>query len=172
MMRTNHGPGGQTRILVADLNRTNARTLSAILDRTGYELATAFDGEEAVAKSAEFTPDLFITEPFMGGLSGIEAAAAITAAFPACGVLFLSGDASGSDISKVAPKHLVYSFISRPVPPLDLLGAVAYMLPANNSFGDPAAMSVLDDTIYPRVNRNSSHDQAEVRRPASVAAFA
>jgi CheY-like chemotaxis protein len=141
MMRTNHGYGGQARIPVPDWNRTNACTLSAILDRAGYEVAPAFDGEEAVVESAEFTP---------ARLSGIEAATAITVALPACWVLFLSGDSPSSDISKAAPKHLVYSLIPRPVPPLDLLNAVAYMLPANNSFGDPAAVRALDDTIDPQ----------------------
>jgi two-component system response regulator VicR len=171
-MRTNHGHAGQGRILVADWNRTNARTLSAIMDRTGYEVATDFDGEEAVVKSAEFTPDLFIAEPFMGRLSGIEAATAITVVLPACRVLFLSGDASSSDISKAAPKHLAYSFVPKPVPPLDLLNAVAYMLPLKNSFGDPAAMSALDDSIDLRwAIEISSTTRPCVRRPVSAAAF-
>jgi CheY-like chemotaxis protein len=172
MMRTHYGHAGQPRILVADWDRTNACTLSAILNRAGYEVATAFDGEEAVAKAVSFTPDLFITEPFMGRLSGIDAATAITAALTACRMLFLSGDASSAEISMAAPKHLVYSFISNPVPPLDLLNAVAYMLPAKNSFGDPAAMGALDDTIDPQwAIGMAATTRSGVRRPASAAAF-
>ena len=172
MMRTHYGHAGQARILVADWDRTNAHTISAILDRSGYGVATAFDGEEAVVKAASFTPDLSITEPFMGRLSGMESATAITAALPACRMLFLSGEAPSSDISKAAPKHLVYSFISGSVPPLDLPNAVAYMLPAKNSFGHPAALSALDDTIYPRRAIGVANtNKPRVGRSASAAAF-
>jgi CheY-like chemotaxis protein len=78
-MRKYFGHAGRARILVEGWDQTNALTLSAMMERTGYEVATVFDGEEAVVKAATFTPDLSITEPFMGRLSGIEAATAITA---------------------------------------------------------------------------------------------
>jgi DNA-binding NtrC family response regulator len=147
-MRTHYGHAGQARILVADRDRTNALTLSAILHRIGYDMATALDGEEAVVKAANFTPDLFITEPFLGSLSRMDATTAISAALPACRLLLSSG-ASSSHSSKAARKHLVYSFISNPILPIDRLNAGACKLPAKNSFDDRTAMSVLDDTIAP-----------------------
>lgn len=94
-MRTHHGHAVQARILVADSHRANARTLSAILDRAGHQVVTSFDGEEAVVTAQGFTPDLFITQPFMDRLSGVEAAATvITVALPARRMLFLSRDGS------------------------------------------------------------------------------
>jgi hypothetical protein len=42
MMRTNYGHAGQARIPVADWNRANAGALSAILGRTGSDVAAAF----------------------------------------------------------------------------------------------------------------------------------
>jgi DNA-binding NtrC family response regulator len=149
MMRTHYGHEGQARILVAGRDRTNALTLSAIPHRIGCDMATALDGEEAVVKVANFTPDLFIIEPFLGWLSGMDATTAISAALPACRLLLSSG-ASSSHSSKAARKHLVYSFISNPILlPIDRLNAGACKLPAKNSFDDRTAMSVLDDTIAP-----------------------
>ena len=142
MICTHHGHEGQARILVADWDRTNALTLSAILDRHGYHVATVFNGEDAVAKAATFGPGLLMTEPFMGRLSGIEAAAQITAILPDCRVLFLSNDASSADIATAAPEHLVYSFTSKLLHPLDLLNAVAYLLPAFGSFAERTSMRV------------------------------
>ncbi len=42
MMHANYGHAGQARIPVADWNRTNHCTLSAILGKTGSDVATAF----------------------------------------------------------------------------------------------------------------------------------
>ena len=42
MMHANYGHAGQARIPVADWNRTNHCTLSAILGKTGSDAATAF----------------------------------------------------------------------------------------------------------------------------------
>jgi CheY-like chemotaxis protein len=149
MMRTYHGHEGQTRILVADWDQTNALTLSAILDRTGYEVDTVFNGEDAVVKATTFRPGLFITEPYMGRLSGIEAAAQITAMLPDCKVLVLSNDASSADIATAAPEHLVYSFTSKLLHPLDLLNVVAYLLPAHSSFAERVSMRPFHGAIDP-----------------------
>jgi CheY-like chemotaxis protein len=87
-MRIFFGPAGQARILFEDWDRANALTLSAMTERTGYEVATGFNGEEAVVKAANLTPDLSITKPLMGRLSGLEAATAIAAVHPPSGPCF------------------------------------------------------------------------------------
>jgi CheY-like chemotaxis protein len=147
MTRTWYGNKREARILVVDDNRTIAQTLSAILQEQGYEVATAFSGEEAVAKADGFLPNLLVSDIFMGGMDGIEAATRITAKLPDCRVLFLSGHATMTDVVNAAPDHLVYSFASKPVHPLDLLNAIAYMLPATNTLNDPLAMAMEHEAI-------------------------
>ena len=49
-MRMRFGRQLQTRILVVDDEPTIAVTLAAILEEEGYEVETAFSGEEAFAK--------------------------------------------------------------------------------------------------------------------------
>jgi CheY-like chemotaxis protein len=129
------------RILVVDNDQLIAWTLGAILEEQGYEVATAFSGEEAVAKAPVFVPHLLVSDINMGAMSGVEAAIRITTNFSECKVLFLSGLASNSDILDTAPERLVYSFASKPLPPLDLLSAIAYMLPVLGPLNGAAVAS-------------------------------
>jgi CheY-like chemotaxis protein len=147
MTRTWNGNELQARILVVDDSQTIALTLSAILQEHGYETATAFSGAEAITKAAGFLPDLLVSDVCMGAMNGIEAASRITARLPGCKVLFLSGQASMSDVLNAAPERLVYSFISKPIHPLDLLNAIAYMLPAANPREDAVAMVMEQEAI-------------------------
>ncbi len=141
-MNMNSGSRRQARILVADDDQTLAMTLCAILEEQGYEVATAFSGEEAVTKSTWFIPDLFVSDICMRTMNGVEAATRITAKIPECGVLFLSGLVSITDVVKTAPVRLVYSFASKPLHTLDLLNAIAYKLSAIGTADDSAAMGM------------------------------
>lgn len=160
-MRMRRGHQGQARILVADWDQPHALALAAIVRRMGYEVAIAFSGEEAVELAPAFVPDLLITEVCMGGLDGIAAAAQITATLPDCRVLFLPGETSIEEIFHTAPEQLVYSFTPKPVHPLDLLNAIAYMLSAEWSTDDPAAMAAEHDTIEPDTTESRSARRTE-----------
>ena len=146
-MRTRYGKNTQARILVVDDDKMVALTLSAILQEQGYEVATAFNGKEAIVKAATFFPDLLLSDVNMGAMNGVEAATRITAKLPDCRVLFLSGHASMSDVLDSAPRRLVFSFMSKPVHTLELLNAIAYQLSAINTSDDPAVRAVEDDAV-------------------------
>ena len=158
-MRKRCGNKRQARILVVDDDRTIALTLSEILVERGYKVATAFSGEEAIAQASGFFPDLLLSEVCMDAVNGVEAAATIKAMLPGCRVLLLSGLASASDAMNAAPERLVYSFMSKPLHPLDLLNAIAYMLPTVSTAHDPAAMAV---------DREISLHSAIAMRPAET----
>ena len=133
----------QARILVVDDDKTVAAALRDYLEEQGYEVATALSGEEAIAQASVFIPDLLVSDVCMGELNGVEAATAITEKLPNCRVLFLSGIASMYEVMSTAPQRLVYSFMSKPVHPLDLLNAIAYMVPNIGTMHDSGA-SALD----------------------------
>jgi len=149
----------QAKILVADNDPAIAVTLGAILEQQGYVVATVFSGEEAVAIAEVFSPDLLVSDVYMSGMNGVEAAARITAKLPECRVLFLSGVASMSDVLKAAPKRLVYSFTSKPLHSLDLLNAIAYML---------SAVSTLNDSAGTAAEDHITHRNAMGRTPAKA----
>jgi two-component system cell cycle response regulator len=60
------------RVLVVDDNLFNVKLLEARLQIAAYEVATAFGGEEALAKVAAFKPDLVLLDVMMPGMDGYE----------------------------------------------------------------------------------------------------
>jgi CheY-like chemotaxis protein len=62
------------RVLVADDNRDAALSLSLLLQLSGYETRTAFDGVEAVDVAEEFRPDVVLLDIGMPRLDGYGAA--------------------------------------------------------------------------------------------------
>lgn len=74
------------RILIADDNPENLDILRARLAVHGYEILVAVDGEEALAKATERTPDLILLDVMMPRMDGIEVCRQLktTPPFPSC----------------------------------------------------------------------------------------
>ncbi len=62
------------RILVVDDNRMSADSMAKLLELTGHEAHTAYDGLEAVAAAATFRPDVILLDIGLPKLNGYEAA--------------------------------------------------------------------------------------------------
>ena len=62
------GAGG--RVLVIDDSKTIRRTADTLLTKAGYEVRTAEDGFEALAKLMDFRPDLVFVDIMMPRLDG------------------------------------------------------------------------------------------------------
>ena len=60
------------RVLVVDDNRDAAISLALLLNLTGTEASTAFDGEEALMVATHFDPDLVLLDIGMPKLNGYE----------------------------------------------------------------------------------------------------
>lgn len=60
------------RILIADDNPANVDILSARLESQGYEIVTAFDGADALAKAREQLPDLILLDVMMPKMDGFS----------------------------------------------------------------------------------------------------
>ncbi|MDX1485331.1 MAG: response regulator [Alphaproteobacteria bacterium] len=60
------------RILIADDNPANVDILAARLESQGYEIVTAFDGAEALAKAREQLPDLILLDVMMPKMDGFS----------------------------------------------------------------------------------------------------
>lgn len=70
------GPVKQ-RILVVDDNTDSATSMAMLLKFSGHEVATAFDGHEALAQAAAFTPTVILLDIGLPGLNGYEVARSI-----------------------------------------------------------------------------------------------
>jgi CheY-like chemotaxis protein len=67
-------PVAPRRILVVDDNRDSAGSLAALLELSGNEVRTAYDGLEAVMQTEEFEPDVVLLDIGLPGIDGYEAA--------------------------------------------------------------------------------------------------
>ena len=64
--------GTQRRILVVDDSNTVAWMIERALQAHGYEVFTAFDGEDGLEKARALNPDLIILDIVMPGIDGYE----------------------------------------------------------------------------------------------------
>lgn len=71
------GTGGRAtaglRALVVDDEPPLVRVVSSYLERDGFAVATAGDGERAVVLAREFEPDVIVLDLMLPGIDGIEA---------------------------------------------------------------------------------------------------
>ena len=71
-------------ILVADDDRTIRRNLVLLLRSEGYQTIEAADGDEALAKVAQESPDAVLLDLKMPGRGGLDVLAALEPALPIC----------------------------------------------------------------------------------------
>lgn len=69
-----------------------------ILNRQDYRVNAVFSGEQVVASTAEFRPDVLLSGVVMPGMNCIEAATAILRICPQRHVILFSGQAITADL--------------------------------------------------------------------------
>ena len=91
------------RILLVEDNEMNRDMLSRRLERRGYEVIVAADGEDGVARAQEAAPDLVLMDLSLPGIDGWEATRQLKAApeTKAVPVLALTAHAMAGDREKV-----------------------------------------------------------------------
>lgn len=67
------------RILIAEDHPDNREMLTRRLERRGYEVCTAENGQEAVERAQSLSPDLILMDISMPVMSGLEATRALRA---------------------------------------------------------------------------------------------
>ena len=65
-------------ILLVDDSKTELHFLTELLEKRGYKIRTAEDGEEAMRRLGEETPDLVLMDVVMPGQNGFQLTRAIT----------------------------------------------------------------------------------------------
>src|SRR5262245_56877329 len=119
------------KILVVDDDREILTLLTFMLSRRGYIVETAQDGFSALEKLASSTPDLFIIDIMMPGMSGFELCTRIrerceTAQIP---IIICSADANPENRQRGLAVG-ANDFIPKPVRNADFLLRVAGVLEA------------------------------------------
>lgn len=116
-------------VLVVDDEVVVAETLAKILRLHGYNVVTAYDGEDAIEAALLRPPELVISDVILPGMDGIELGITIRRIFPDCKVILSSGKSHSGDLLEAAlsaGNHFV--FLEKPVSPNLLLAHVSQSL--------------------------------------------
>ena len=118
------------KVLVIDDSKTIRRTAETLLRKQGCEVETANDGFEALAKVAEFRPDLIFVDIMMPRLDGYQTCALIkqNSQFRKTPVIMLS---SKDSIFDKARGRIVGSeeYLTKPFTRDDLIEAIRHFFP-------------------------------------------
>jgi DNA-binding response OmpR family regulator len=117
------------RILVVDDERSIADTLTIILNLSGYDCRSAYDGAEALEAVDSFRPDLIISDVVMPKLDGIELYHRVKTLPNPPAVMLISGNANVHGMVEHEERlgcHL--DVVAKPIPPPELLTLVSRFL--------------------------------------------
>ncbi|MDQ3205717.1 MAG: hybrid sensor histidine kinase/response regulator [Pseudomonadota bacterium] len=118
-------PPNSGRILVVDDQAANLRVVSNLLSRQGYEVITAGNGPDALARFAESSPDLVLLDMIMPGMDGFEVLEALRSETPPLQVpvVFVTA-AQDRDLLLRAFDAGVVDYVTKPFLPEELLARV------------------------------------------------
>ena len=117
---------GNRRVLVIDDNPDMIRTMQALLESEGFDVAVAADGEEALRLQRELPAAVVITDIYMPGKEGLETIYELRKHFPQTKVIVMSGGsrAAGVDYIQVARELGAVKALKKPFAPGELIDAV------------------------------------------------
>ncbi|MEM6531096.1 MAG: ATP-binding protein [Myxococcota bacterium] len=124
--------GGAELVLVAEDNAQVRRLATRILERQGYHVVSAGDGQEALEHARRLTGpvDLLLTDVVMPVMSGRELAERLTAESETTRVLFMSGYAENQIVEQgEIPEGI--ALINKPFTPQQLASKVRDVLDAD-----------------------------------------
>ena len=109
-------------MLVIDDEKIIADTLTAILNMSGFEALTAYNGEEALRAQPPHCPDVVLTDVRMPGRNGIETGKELQRRCPEIRVVLFSGQAGVSSLIEQARRDgHGFELWSKPVHPKELV---------------------------------------------------
>jgi CheY-like chemotaxis protein len=114
------------RILLVDDEKAILDSLAEILQSAGYEVRSASSGPEALDKTAQFCPNVLLTDVLMPGLNGFELALLVKQKCPDCRLLLFSGQAATAMLAQTfAPTFTAlghrFELLPKPLHPEALL---------------------------------------------------
>lgn len=106
--------GTRKKVLVVDDNSSLRELLADFLERVGFEVTTAQDGQAGLDAIEKCHFDLILADFRMPGMTGLEMAAVVRQTNPAIPIILITGDASTLEpetvarvgITRVVPKPL------------------------------------------------------------------
>jgi DNA-binding response OmpR family regulator len=136
---TGSGAGGQRsarpRALVVEDEEPFAQLVRSYLEREGFEVDTAADGETAVELARERSPDVIVLDLMLPGIDGVEACRRIRS-FSDAYVVMLTARAEEAD-KLVGLSTGADDYVTKPFSPAELVARIRAILRRPRSPGSP-----------------------------------
>lgn len=97
-------PSNAPRVLVVEDSRTQAEAIRLLLEESGFEVALAGNGQDALDALARGLPDLIATDLQMPGLNGLQLVEAVRRKYPSVPVVLITAHGSEEIASKALRK--------------------------------------------------------------------
>ncbi len=120
---------GKSRILIADDRPSSRELLRLVLERSGYDVIEAADGQQALERARTENPDLILLDLQMPGLDGYGVLAALRGEtrFQNLPVLALTASAMRGDREKIMAAGFT-DYLAKPAGPETVRETVARFL--------------------------------------------
>lgn len=105
---------GKVNILIVDDDASLCKTTSFILEREGYAVMTAGDGQEAIERVKEQNFDIVLMDIKMPGMDGVEAYKRIKRIRPETKTIMMTGYAV-DDLIRDALEEGAHSAVNKPL---------------------------------------------------------
>ena len=113
------------KILVVDDSPTERFALTELLSERGYQVVTAENGEDAIAKSKSEMPDLILMDVVMPGQNGFQLTRAITRDPRFANVPVIMCTSKDQETDKVwGMRQGARDYIVKPVDPTELMAKI------------------------------------------------
>jgi DNA-binding response OmpR family regulator len=117
------------KVLIVDDEPNIVMSLEFMMKKEGFEVATAGDGEAALARAGEFAPDLVLLDVMMPKKSGFEVCEALRADPARAGMKIVMLTAKGRDTEVAKGLALgADAYVTKPFSTKDLVARVRSLL--------------------------------------------
>ncbi|WP_295357122.1 response regulator [Accumulibacter sp.] len=114
------------RILVVDDSPTERYVLNELLTSNGYQVITAENGEEGIAKARSDLPDLILMDVVMPGLNGYQATRTLTRDPATRSIPVIVCTTKGQETDKIwGLRQGAHDYMVKPVNGQELLAKIA-----------------------------------------------
>ena len=121
--------GTPVTVLIVDDSPTETHILKGILERGGYRVITADNGEQGVSTALAATPQLILMDVVMPGLNGFQATRELSRKPETADIPIIMVSTKGQETDKAwGLRQGAREYVVKPVSPQDLLAKVSTVL--------------------------------------------
>jgi two-component system KDP operon response regulator KdpE len=159
-------PARTLRILVVDDEPAMVGAVSALVGSAGHQVVTAYDGDTALRRLAEESPDLVLLDLAMPGRDGVDVVrvARRTTEVP---IIILTGEAD--ELAKVEALDAgADDYVTKPFGRQELLARIRAVIRRRESIPSPSALRVPDLRFGPLVIDGGRFEATVEGRPLAL----